>query len=88
MKLLFQVFQSPEPLSSQLQPPLAGRGELPQGVAQAPLHPTPQNTQSTSQATSPTPGVPAAAAAAALIQVSHTLLLLTTHIFMSLCEMY
>ncbi|CAK6972069.1 serine/threonine-protein kinase OSR1b [Scomber scombrus] len=60
-----EVFQSSEPLSSQLQPPVAGQAELPQAAGQAPLQPTPQNTQSTFQAASPTPGVPAAAAAAA-----------------------
>lgn len=75
MTFLPQVFQSPEPLSSQqqLQPPVAGQAELPQAAGQAPLQPTPQNTQSTFQAASPTPGVPAAAAAAAApTQVSHT----------------
>lgn len=60
--MIFQVFQTPEPLSSsQLQPVAAGQAELPQAAGQAPLQPTPVNTQSTTQATSPTPGVPAAA---------------------------
>ncbi|XP_049912630.1 serine/threonine-protein kinase OSR1b [Epinephelus moara] len=60
-----EVFQTPEPLSSQLQPMAAGQAELPQAAGQIPLQPTPVNTQPTAQATSPTPGVPAAAAAAA-----------------------
>ncbi|XP_042255208.1 serine/threonine-protein kinase OSR1b [Thunnus albacares] len=60
-----EVFQTPEPLSSQLQPPVAGQAELPQAAGQVPLQPTPVNTQSASQAASPTPGVPAAAAGAA-----------------------
>ncbi|XP_033494718.1 serine/threonine-protein kinase OSR1b [Epinephelus lanceolatus] len=59
-----EVFQTPEPLSSQLQPMAAGQAELPQAAGQIPLQPTPVNTQPTAQATSPTPGVPAAAAAA------------------------
>uniref|UniRef100_A0A3B5AXE5 Serine/threonine-protein kinase OSR1 n=1 Tax=Stegastes partitus TaxID=144197 RepID=A0A3B5AXE5_9TELE len=58
---LRQVFQTPEPLSSQLQPMAAGQAELPQAAGQVPLQPTPVNTQSTAQAASPTPGVPAAA---------------------------
>lgn len=41
----------------------AGQAELPQAAGQVPLQPTPVNTQSTAQAASPTPGVPAAAAA-------------------------
>uniref|UniRef100_A0A3Q1CVI4 Serine/threonine-protein kinase OSR1 n=2 Tax=Amphiprion ocellaris TaxID=80972 RepID=A0A3Q1CVI4_AMPOC len=56
-----EVFQTPEPLSSQLQPMAAGQAELPQAAGQVPLQPTPVNTQSTAQAASPTPGVPAAA---------------------------
>jgi len=60
-----EVFQTPEPLSSQLQPPVAGQAELPQAAGQVPLQPIPVNTQSASQAASPTPGVPAAAAGAA-----------------------
>lgn len=49
----------------------AGQAELPQAAGQVPLQPTPVNTQSSAQATSPTPGVPAAAAVP--IQVSLTL---------------
>lgn len=45
----------------------AGQAELPQAAGQVPLQPTPVSTQSTAQATSPTPGVPAAAAAAAAV---------------------
>uniref|UniRef100_A0A668SKF3 Serine/threonine-protein kinase OSR1 n=1 Tax=Oreochromis aureus TaxID=47969 RepID=A0A668SKF3_OREAU len=56
-----QVFQTPEPLSSHLQPPAAGLAELPQAAGQVPLQPTPATAQSTAQAASPTPGVPAAA---------------------------
>ncbi|XP_060920064.1 serine/threonine-protein kinase OSR1b isoform X3 [Labrus mixtus] len=57
-----EVFQTPEPLSSQPQPAAAGQAELPQAVGQVPLQPTPVNTQSTAQAASPTPGIPTAAA--------------------------
>ncbi|XP_069368167.1 serine/threonine-protein kinase OSR1b isoform X1 [Paralichthys olivaceus] len=57
-----EVFQTPEPLSNQLQPTAAGRAELPQAAGQIPLQPTPVNTHSTAQAASPTPGEPAAAA--------------------------
>uniref|UniRef100_A0A8P4KH97 Serine/threonine-protein kinase OSR1 n=1 Tax=Dicentrarchus labrax TaxID=13489 RepID=A0A8P4KH97_DICLA len=53
---------TPEPLSTQPQPVAAGQAELPQAVGQVPLQPTPVNTQSTAQAASPTPGVPATAA--------------------------
>ncbi|XP_076617518.1 serine/threonine-protein kinase OSR1b isoform X1 [Chaetodon auriga] len=60
-----EVFQTPEPLSSQIQPVVAGQAELPQAAGQVPLQPTPVNTQSTAQTASPAPGVPAAAAAAA-----------------------
>lgn len=62
MKFLLQVFQTPEPLTSQLQPVAAGQAELPQAAGQVPLQPTPVNTQSTAQAASPTPSVSAAAA--------------------------
>uniref|UniRef100_A0A665UMR4 Serine/threonine-protein kinase OSR1 n=1 Tax=Echeneis naucrates TaxID=173247 RepID=A0A665UMR4_ECHNA len=55
-----RVFQTPEPLSSQLQPMTAGQAELPQAVGQAPLQPTQVSTHSTAQAASPTSGVPAA----------------------------
>ncbi|KAM6971205.1 serine/threonine-protein kinase OSR1b isoform 3-T3 [Tautogolabrus adspersus] len=61
-----EVFQTPEPLSSQPQPAATGPAELPQAVGQVPLQPTPVNTQSAAQAASPTPGIPTAAA---LIQV-------------------
>ncbi|XP_034427904.1 serine/threonine-protein kinase OSR1b isoform X3 [Hippoglossus hippoglossus] len=57
-----EVFQTPEPLSNQLQPTAAGQAELPQAAGQVPLQPTPVNTQSTAQAASPTPGAAAAAA--------------------------
>ncbi|KAM9337669.1 serine/threonine-protein kinase OSR1b isoform 4-T4 [Symphorus nematophorus] len=60
-----EVFQTPEPLSSQLQPVTAGQAELPQAAGQVPLQPTPVSTQSTAQAASPTPGAPTATAAAA-----------------------
>lgn len=56
-----EVFQTPEPLSSHLQPTAAGQAELPQAAGQVPLQPTPATAQSTAQAASPTPGVPAAA---------------------------
>uniref|UniRef100_UPI0037E82F9F serine/threonine-protein kinase OSR1b isoform X3 n=1 Tax=Semicossyphus pulcher TaxID=241346 RepID=UPI0037E82F9F len=59
-----EVFQTPEPLSSQHQPAAAAPAELPQAVGQVPLQPTPVNTQSTAQAASPAPGAPTAAAAA------------------------
>ncbi|XP_070841665.1 serine/threonine-protein kinase OSR1b isoform X3 [Chaetodon trifascialis] len=65
-----EVFQTPEPLSSQIQPVAAGQAELPQAAGQVPLQPTPVNIQSTAQTASPAPGVPAAAAAAAPAQVS------------------
>ncbi|XP_042366242.1 serine/threonine-protein kinase OSR1b isoform X2 [Plectropomus leopardus] len=61
-----EVFQTPEPLSSQLQPTAAGQADLPQAAGQVPLQPV--NTQPTAQATSPTPGPPAAAAAPTLAQ--------------------
>lgn len=67
MKFLLQGFQTSEPLSSHLQPVAAGQAELPQAAGQVPLQPTPVNTQSTAQAASPTPGVPAAVPT----QVSH-----------------
>lgn len=59
-----EVFQTPEPLSTQLQPVAAGQAELPQAAGQVPLQPTPVNTQSTAQAASLTPAAAAAAAAA------------------------
>uniref|UniRef100_A0A7N6B2A6 Serine/threonine-protein kinase OSR1 n=1 Tax=Anabas testudineus TaxID=64144 RepID=A0A7N6B2A6_ANATE len=57
---VLQVFQTPEPLSSHLQPPTTGQAELPQAAGQALLLPTPVNTQSSAQAASPTLGVPTA----------------------------
>ncbi|XP_026218909.1 serine/threonine-protein kinase OSR1-like isoform X3 [Anabas testudineus] len=57
-----EVFQTPEPLSSHLQPPTTGQAELPQAAGQALLLPTPVNTQSSAQAASPTLGVPTATA--------------------------
>lgn len=59
---VLQVFQTPEPLSSHLQPPTTGQAELPQAAGQALLLPTPVNTQSSAQAASPTLGVPTATA--------------------------
>ncbi|XP_063339659.1 serine/threonine-protein kinase OSR1b isoform X2 [Pelmatolapia mariae] len=56
-----EVFQTPEPLSSHLQPMAAGLAELPQAAGQVPLQPAPATAQSTAQASSPPPGVPAAA---------------------------
>uniref|UniRef100_A0A8C9YQL8 Serine/threonine-protein kinase OSR1 n=1 Tax=Sander lucioperca TaxID=283035 RepID=A0A8C9YQL8_SANLU len=50
-----RVFQTPEPLSSPLQPTAAGQAELPQAAGQVPLQPTPVSTPPTAQATSPTP---------------------------------
>ncbi|XP_074549136.1 serine/threonine-protein kinase OSR1b isoform X2 [Halichoeres trimaculatus] len=58
-----EVFQTPEPLSSQHPPAATAPAELPQAALQVPLQPTPANTQSSAQAVSPTPGAPAAAAA-------------------------
>lgn len=72
LSFLLQVFQTPEPLSSQVQPVAAGQAELPQAAGQVPLQPTPVNTQSTAQAASPAPGAPTAAAAAVPTQVSKT----------------
>uniref|UniRef100_A0A8C3AL91 Serine/threonine-protein kinase OSR1 n=1 Tax=Cyclopterus lumpus TaxID=8103 RepID=A0A8C3AL91_CYCLU len=54
-----QVFQTPEPLSSQ--------SELPQAAGQVPLQPV--STQPTGQATSPTPGAPAAPSQVGLPQL-------------------
>lgn len=56
-----EIFQTPEHLSSHLQPTAASQAELPQAAGQVPLQPTPVNTQSTAQAVSPTPGAPPAA---------------------------
>ncbi|XP_075994179.1 serine/threonine-protein kinase OSR1b isoform X2 [Genypterus blacodes] len=53
--------EAPEQSGSHLQPTAAAHAELPQAVGQAPLQPTPVNTQSAGQATSPTPGTPTAA---------------------------
>uniref|UniRef100_A0A672HKM2 Serine/threonine-protein kinase OSR1 n=1 Tax=Salarias fasciatus TaxID=181472 RepID=A0A672HKM2_SALFA len=67
-----QVFQTPEPLSSQLQPTAAGQAELPQASGQLLLQPTPAGAQPAAQAASPTPGapLPPPAAAAAPTAVS------------------
>ncbi|XP_068588415.1 serine/threonine-protein kinase OSR1b isoform X2 [Cebidichthys violaceus] len=54
-------FQTPDTLSTQVQPTAAGQSELPQAAGQVPLQPTPVNAQPTAQATSPTAGLPAAA---------------------------
>ncbi|KAF7669413.1 hypothetical protein LDENG_00203370, partial [Lucifuga dentata] len=56
-----EVFQTPEPLSSHLQPMAAAQAELPQAAGQVPLQPTQVNTQPAAQAASPTPGTPTAA---------------------------
>uniref|UniRef100_A0A672HK52 Serine/threonine-protein kinase OSR1 n=1 Tax=Salarias fasciatus TaxID=181472 RepID=A0A672HK52_SALFA len=66
------VFQTPEPLSSQLQPTAAGQAELPQASGQLLLQPTPAGAQPAAQAASPTPGapLPPPAAAAAPTAVS------------------
>lgn len=60
-----EIFQTPHPLSNQLQPPATGQAQLPQAAGQAPLQPTPVNTQSTAQAA---PHTPAALPAAVLTQ--------------------
>ncbi|XP_068200011.1 serine/threonine-protein kinase OSR1b isoform X2 [Antennarius striatus] len=62
-----ESFQTPEALSSQLQPVTAGQAELPQPACQVPPQPTSVNTQPTAQASSPTPGVPTTTAAAAAV---------------------
>ncbi|KAM9839760.1 serine/threonine-protein kinase OSR1b isoform 4-T4 [Aulostomus maculatus] len=69
-----EVFQTPDPLTSQLQPPAgpAGQAELPQAAGQVPLQPTPVNPQPAAQAASPTPGVPAAAAPSAQVRSTWT----------------
>ncbi|XP_029955686.1 serine/threonine-protein kinase OSR1b isoform X3 [Salarias fasciatus] len=60
-----EVFQTPEPLSSQLQPTAAGQAELPQASGQLLLQPTPAGAQPAAQAASPTPGAPLPPPAAA-----------------------
>ncbi|XP_061569202.1 serine/threonine-protein kinase OSR1b isoform X3 [Cololabis saira] len=57
-----EIFQTPEPFSSQLQPVAAGQAELPQAAGHVPLQPTPVNTQPTAQAACPSSSTPAAAA--------------------------
>ncbi|CAJ1082095.1 serine/threonine-protein kinase OSR1b isoform X1 [Xyrichtys novacula] len=60
-----EVFQTPEPLSSQHQPAATTPAELPPAAGHVPLQPTPASTQPTAQAASPTLGTPTTAAAAA-----------------------
>uniref|UniRef100_A0A7N8Y6P8 Serine/threonine-protein kinase OSR1 n=1 Tax=Mastacembelus armatus TaxID=205130 RepID=A0A7N8Y6P8_9TELE len=55
-----RVFQTPEPLSSHLQPMAAGQAELPQAAGQVPKQPKPVNTHSSAQAPPSTPDVPTA----------------------------
>ncbi|XP_026147977.1 serine/threonine-protein kinase OSR1b isoform X2 [Mastacembelus armatus] len=55
-----EVFQTPEPLSSHLQPMAAGQAELPQAAGQVPKQPKPVNTHSSAQAPPSTPDVPTA----------------------------
>ncbi|XP_029003933.1 serine/threonine-protein kinase OSR1b [Betta splendens] len=57
-----EVFRTAEPLSSHLQPPATGQTELPQAAGQAPLQPTPVNTQPSVQAAPAASAVPAALA--------------------------
>ncbi|XP_029935279.1 serine/threonine-protein kinase OSR1b isoform X1 [Myripristis murdjan] len=57
-----EVFQTTEPLSSQLRAMATGQAELPQAAGQVPVQPAPVNAQSAAQAAAPTPGLPAAAA--------------------------
>uniref|UniRef100_A0A3Q2TA97 Serine/threonine-protein kinase OSR1 n=1 Tax=Fundulus heteroclitus TaxID=8078 RepID=A0A3Q2TA97_FUNHE len=65
-KNLFQLFQTPEPLSSHLQP---GQAELPHAAGQPLLQPTQVNTQLPGKAASPSSSAPPAPAAAILTQV-------------------
>lgn len=58
---LFQIFQTPEPLSSHLQPMPPGQAELPQAAGQHLLQPTQVNTQPPTQAASPSLSVPGSA---------------------------
>lgn len=51
---VLQVFQTPDLLGAQLQPVAARQPEIPQAALQAPLQPTPANTQVPPQAASPT----------------------------------
>ncbi|KAK2859520.1 hypothetical protein Q5P01_004140 [Channa striata] len=60
------VFQTPEPLSTHLQPTATGQAELPQAAG---LQPTPVNTQSPAQAASPTPAAAAPTAAPTQVPV-------------------
>ncbi|MED6253269.1 hypothetical protein ATANTOWER_025587, partial [Ataeniobius toweri] len=62
-----EIFQTPEPLSSHLQPMTPGQAELPQAAGQPPLQPTQVNTPP-AQAASPSLSVPAPAAV--LTQIS------------------
>ncbi|XP_014890265.1 serine/threonine-protein kinase OSR1b isoform X2 [Poecilia latipinna] len=56
-----EIFQTPEPLSSHLQPMPPGQAELPQAAGQHLLQPTQVNTQPPAQAASPSLSVPATA---------------------------
>uniref|UniRef100_A0A669DK54 Serine/threonine-protein kinase OSR1 n=1 Tax=Oreochromis niloticus TaxID=8128 RepID=A0A669DK54_ORENI len=58
-----------------IRPPAAGQAELPQAAGQVPLQPTPATAQSTAQAASPTPGVPAISAASGDVQAPISLVL-------------
>uniref|UniRef100_A0A667Z070 Serine/threonine-protein kinase OSR1 n=1 Tax=Myripristis murdjan TaxID=586833 RepID=A0A667Z070_9TELE len=62
VQFALQVFQTTEPLSSQLRAMATGQAELPQAAGQVPVQPAPVNAQSAAQAAAPTPGLPAAAA--------------------------
>ncbi|MEQ2245135.1 Serine/threonine-protein kinase OSR1, partial [Ilyodon furcidens] len=62
-----EIFQTPEPLSSHLQPMAPGQAELPQAAGQPPLQPTQVNTPP-AQAAFPSLSVPAPAAV--LTQIS------------------
>ncbi|XP_027860734.1 serine/threonine-protein kinase OSR1b isoform X3 [Xiphophorus couchianus] len=56
-----EIFQTPEPLSSHLQPMPPGQAELPQAAGQHLLQPTQVNTQPPNQVASPSLSVPASA---------------------------
>ncbi|XP_054893572.1 serine/threonine-protein kinase OSR1b isoform X1 [Poeciliopsis prolifica] len=62
-----EIFQTPEPLSSHLQPMPPGQAELPQAAGQHLLQPTQVNTQAPAPAASPSLSVPASAGVPAQI---------------------
>lgn len=72
MQFALQVFQTTEPLSSQLRAMATGQAELPQAAGQVPVQPAPVNAQSAAQAAAPTPGLPAAAAPTQVSQASRS----------------